>query len=124
MCGRGGRERERGEESSSHLCSKGGEGDCSDGCDKMQDFDFLTDVVLKRLRTSKGLSLSWVRERFPDKGNKYVSAILEGAKLSLDLGLAKLEEEEKLLRLVDPEGFIFSNSIISSIFVELENVEY
>jgi hypothetical protein len=37
------------------------------------------------------------------------------------MGLAQLVEDEhdKLLRLVDPKGFLFSNYIISSIFVEL-----
>jgi coproporphyrinogen III oxidase-like Fe-S oxidoreductase len=82
----------------------------------VEDFDLLTDVVLKRLRTSEGLSLEWVARRF-DEGESYVVSILRGAELGLDLGLVTLEDD--VLRLVDSAGFIYSNTIISSIFAEL-----
>jgi coproporphyrinogen III oxidase-like Fe-S oxidoreductase len=82
----------------------------------VEDFDLLTDVVLKRLRTSEGLSLEWVARRF-DEGESHVASILRGAQLGLDLGLVTLEDD--VLRLVDSTGFLYSNSIISSIFAEL-----
>jgi coproporphyrinogen III oxidase-like Fe-S oxidoreductase len=82
----------------------------------VEDFDLLTDVVLKRLRTSEGLSLEWVARRFKE-GESYVVSILRGAELGLDLGLVTLEDD--VLRLVDSAGFIYSNTIISSIFAEL-----
>jgi coproporphyrinogen III oxidase-like Fe-S oxidoreductase len=83
------------------------------------DDDFLMDTVLKRLRTSDGLSLHWVERRF---GLSYVDAILRGCKLGFDFELVRLDHETNVLGLVDPEGFLFSNSIISSIFVELEGI--
>jgi coproporphyrinogen III oxidase-like Fe-S oxidoreductase len=83
------------------------------------DDDFLMDTVLKRLRTSDGLSLNWVEHRF---GQSYVDAILRGCKLGFVFELVRLDRETKILGLVDPEGFLFSNSIISSIFVELEGI--
>jgi coproporphyrinogen III oxidase-like Fe-S oxidoreductase len=80
------------------------------------DFDLLTDAILKRLRTSEGLPLKWVRFRFKE-GESYVTSILRGAELGLNLGLVTLEDD--ILRLVDSAGFIYSNTIISSIFAEL-----
>jgi oxygen-independent coproporphyrinogen-3 oxidase len=87
------------------------------------DLDSLTDIVMTRLRTSDGLDLDWIRDHVPD-GQDVVARIMRGASLGLDLGLAKHVRSESdgilgSLRLVDPGGFLFSNSIISSIFVEL-----
>jgi oxygen-independent coproporphyrinogen-3 oxidase len=83
----------------------------------IEDYELLTDVVLKRLRTSEGLKLKWVARRFA-KGDAYVELILRGAQLGLELDLVKLEDN--VLRLADPTGFLYSNTIISSIFAELE----
>jgi coproporphyrinogen III oxidase-like Fe-S oxidoreductase len=80
--------------------------------------DALLDITLKRLRTSEGLDLDWVEQRY---GEKCVQAILEGAQLGLELKFAQLDRN--ILRLADPEGFLYSNSIISSIIAELEDVE-
>eukprot|EP00980_Cylindrotheca_fusiformis_P003146 scaffold721_cov131-Cylindrotheca_fusiformis.AAC.36 len=80
--------------------------------------DLLTELVLKRLRTSEGLDLKEVNQRF---GGDVVASILEGAGLGLDLGLAEHCEEGSTLRLKDPDGLLFSNHIISSIFAELES---
>jgi coproporphyrinogen III oxidase-like Fe-S oxidoreductase len=85
------------------------------------DLDFLMDVTLKRLRTADGLSLDWVRRRF-ECGGDYVRAILKGAELGLELGFVVHDRDKSLVRLTDPDGFLFSNTIISSIFVELEAV--
>jgi oxygen-independent coproporphyrinogen-3 oxidase len=80
--------------------------------------DALMDVVLKRLRTSDGLALEWIREEF---GDIYVDAIIRGGQLGIDLGFANLDHDTHTIRLLDSRGFLYSNSIISSIFVELEN---
>lgn len=89
---------------------------------KSSDLDFLMDVALKRLRTKEGLDLEWVERRF---GSSFVSAIEKGATLGVELGLATLSGENRntsrCLQLVDSRGLLYSNSIISSIFVELEN---
>ena len=88
--------------------------------DKDDDHDYLTTVVMKRLRTLEGLDLGWVQEKF---GESVVQSILKGASLALDLGLAKTIEESgggKTLQLMDPDGLVYSNYIISSIFMELD----
>lgn len=84
--------------------------------------DWLTDVIMTRLRTSDGLDLDWIKDNVPN-GDVVVEQILTGASLGLELGLAARHIHKKkslgTLRLADPDGFLFSNSIISSIFVEL-----
>eukprot|EP00934_Nitzschia_sp_Nitz4_P005401 Nitzschia sp. Nitz4//scaffold27_size158506//135998//137458//NITZ4_002622-RA/size158506-processed-gene-0.90-mRNA-1//-1//CDS//3329545554//5391//frame0 len=89
--------------------------------------DILTDIILKRLRTSDGLDLQWVGKTF---GTLTVQKILHGASLGLELDLAERitipssnritqQTNSDILRLTDPIGFLFSNNVISSIFAEL-----
>ena len=78
--------------------------------------DLLTDIVMKRLRTSDGLNLEWIQKRF---GAEQRNAVVKGAQLGLELNMARLDKNGARLRLVDPEGFLYSNYIISSIFAEL-----
>eukprot|EP00568_Trieres_chinensis_P019517 CAMPEP_0183324884 /NCGR_PEP_ID=MMETSP0160_2-20130417/78253_1 /TAXON_ID=2839 ORGANISM="Odontella Sinensis, Strain Grunow 1884" /NCGR_SAMPLE_ID=MMETSP0160_2 /ASSEMBLY_ACC=CAM_ASM_000250 /LENGTH=147 /DNA_ID=CAMNT_0025492567 /DNA_START=72 /DNA_END=515 /DNA_ORIENTATION=+ len=87
--------------------------------------DILSDIIMTRLRTSEGLDLDWIRTKYLN-GEKRAQAVLDGAELALSLGLAERVQVHGAgdhLRLVDPDGFLFSNSIISSIFVELEEVD-
>jgi hypothetical protein len=103
------------------------------GVDAHVDIDTagLDDIVLTRLRTADGLDLDWVRREY---GDEVVKQILVGAELALDLGLALHSHRQKdteeadadadvdvaeNLSLTDPEGFLFSNTIISTIFAEL-----
>ena len=90
-----------------------------DSEDKDQDEDTmesrLQDLVLKRLRTLEGLDLEFVQQHY---GQVYVDAILRGACLD-DLS-ELVVYEPPVLRLLDSKGFMFSNSIISSIFVALD----
>jgi coproporphyrinogen III oxidase-like Fe-S oxidoreductase len=80
----------------------------------------LTDILLTRLRTSDGLDLHWVQTMY---GDETIQSILRGVQLAIDLDLVILEKDDSkllwLLRLRDPLGFLFSNTILSNIFVEL-----
>ena len=78
------------------------------------DDDYLLDVILTRLRTKEGLDLDWIELNL---GTDTLKNVLRGAELGLELNLA--EKSKSILKLKDPEGFLFSNSIISSIFSEL-----
>lgn len=80
--------------------------------------DRLLDLVLKRLRTSEGLDLNWICHEF---GSQYENAIRRGAALGIELGMATVDERG-VLKLTDPRGLLYSNSIISTIFAELENL--
>ena len=92
------------------------------------------DIVLKRLRTVDGLSLQYVQEHY---GTLYVNAIVRGVQDLLQnpqgpdlIAMSRLNDddsdttrmdqgEDRILRLVDPMGFLYSNTIISNIFYEL-----
>jgi len=91
------------------------------GEDEDDDNDELLDLAMTRLRTSDGLDLDFVAEKF---GQKCVVDILCGFQLALDLNLGTriTSEQNKLgsIRLNDPGGFLFSNNIISNVFLELE----
>jgi coproporphyrinogen III oxidase-like Fe-S oxidoreductase len=100
-----------------NYSSHGGNDD-DDACIP-SDLDLLQDIVLKRLRTSEGLNIDWVKNRFGG-GEGIVEAILRGAALGMEMRITKLEGP--FLRLTDPDGLILSNCIISSIFVELEEL--
>lgn len=78
----------------------------------------LTDLIMKRLRTSDGLNLDWLQERF---GSETRTTVIQGASLGLELQMAEIVSHgnDTILRLTDPNGFLYSNFIISSIFAEL-----
>ncbi len=78
------------------------------------DPERLADIVLTRLRTIDGLDLDWLECTY---GESAVRAVLKGVQLAVDLGLAHIDN--RILSLNDPKGFLFSNSILSSIFLEL-----
>lgn len=86
----------------------------------MTNDEYLTDIIMKRLRTSDGLDLKWITDCF---GPDITESIREGAQLALQLDLAETitneQNKEEILRLKDPGGLLYSNYIISSIFAEL-----
>jgi oxygen-independent coproporphyrinogen-3 oxidase len=79
--------------------------------------EIILDTIMTRLRTKEGLDLNDL-ELFSNN-DSLVTLVLEGAKEGIDLGLAELESTNDgscILRLKDPDGFLFSNTIISNIF--------
>jgi coproporphyrinogen III oxidase-like Fe-S oxidoreductase len=64
------------------------------------DDSFLSDIILKRLRTIDGLDLTWLETKF---GMEAVVAVMDGAKLGLELGIVE-RTNDNILRLTDPEG--------------------
>eukprot|EP00804_Cyclotella_cryptica_P020058 CCRYP_014869-RA/>CCRYP_014869-RA protein AED:0.13 eAED:0.13 QI:0/0/0/1/1/1/2/0/518 len=85
--------------------------------------DMLLDIIMTRLRTSDGLDLDWIANH-SKSGNSRVEAILRGFKLALELDLGERiilpGRKFGFIRLRDPNGFLFSNNIISNIFMETE----
>ena len=79
----------------------------------------------KKTAEPSDLDLNWVRQA-DIGGEAKADAVLRGAALALDMDLAKREQNEDrsydYLRLHDPDGFLFSNNIISQIFVELDEL--
>ena len=75
---------------------------------------------MTRLRTKEGLDLNWIASQ--SNGDDLLKCVLRGAKLQPEL--VQIHHEKKsgdhgILRLIDPDGFLFSNYVISSIFAEL-----
>ena len=90
--------------------------------DDKDNLEVLQDIILTRLRTVEGLNLHWIELSFV-QGAQTVEAIKLGANLAISLDLAEIYHtsgEGDYLRLLDPDGFLFSNSIISSIFLEID----
>lgn len=84
--------------------------------------DLLQDIILTRLRTKEGLDLHLLQRMYDlPKYEKLIGSILKGSEDGINFGLAVHVNTngENILRLVDPEGFLFSNTIISTIFSEL-----
>ncbi|KAL3811416.1 hypothetical protein ACHAXA_005317 [Cyclostephanos tholiformis] len=89
--------------------------------------DRLLDIVMTRLRTSEGLDLDWVANH-GGYSRTHIEAILRGFELALDLKLGhkdagKVDGMYGSIRLNDPKGFLFSNHLISNIFMELSELD-
>ena len=81
-----------------------------------EEDETLAEIVMTRLRTSDGLDLKWVEDTY---GKTKVEKILRGMQLGLDLNLAVLDKDQQSIKLRSPDGFLFSNTILSSVFAEL-----
>jgi coproporphyrinogen III oxidase-like Fe-S oxidoreductase len=77
----------------------------------------LLDLVMLRLRLADGLDLSSVSARF---GREKAEAVYRSLKKHIDKGL--VQENNRVVRLQDPRGFLVSNSIISDIFVAVDRM--
>ena len=90
--------------------------------DEEDKHEILLDTVMTRLRTTEGLDLNDLKQFSND--DSLVELILEGAKEGIDLVLVERNTTgggNDILRLVDPDGFLFSNTIISNIFMHLSD---
>jgi oxygen-independent coproporphyrinogen-3 oxidase len=105
------------------------EGHRRDVDDDDDDDDRLLDIVMTRLRTSEGLDLDRIACH-DDYDVTHVEAILRGFELALDLKLGRRDAGSTSsyggthgsIRLNDPKGFLFSNHVISNIFMELSEM--
>ena len=79
--------------------------------------DALEDELLTGLRTAAGIDLARVRDVY---GSEYERAVRRGAQEAIDLGLAVIEGE--VLKLTDPDGFLFSNYALAAVFGEVGDV--
>ena len=80
--------------------------------------DALEDELLTALRTAAGIDLTRVRDVY---GSEYERAVRRGAQEAIELGLAVVEGE--VLKLTDPDGFLFSNYALAAVFGEVAEVD-
>ena len=79
--------------------------------------DALEDELLTSLRTAAGIDLTRVCDVY---GSEYERAVRRGAQEAIDLGLAVIEGG--VLKLTDPDGFLFSNYALAAVFGEVGDV--
>lgn len=81
--------------------------------------DILLETLMLGLRLKEGLDLSRLSKQF---GKEITEQILQCVKPYLKSGWVEVTEKNSLsyLRLTDPEGFLFSNTILSTLFSEFE----
>jgi putative oxygen-independent coproporphyrinogen III oxidase len=71
----------------------------------------LLDTLMLGLRLADGVNLEWVRSRF---GDRLLNPLLEKLQPYLKAGWVEVDDDR--LRLSDPEGFLFSNVVLSTLF--------
>jgi len=79
--------------------------------------DELLDLVMLRLRLADGLDLASVAARY---GNHTAEQVHKSLRKHIERGL--VQEAGHVVRLQDPQGFLFSNDIISDVFLALDRV--
>jgi len=86
------------------------------------DEDYLYDIIMTRLRTIDGLDLNKIQDRYgSDVVNCILSSIDEYIKNDEEELLTIIRNEQDwIVKLTDPNGFLVSNSILSIIFMGLD----
>lgn len=81
-----------------------------------QPEDALLDMVMLRLRTADGLDVGQVEAVF---GEEAAADVRRGLALHVQRGLAVWDEDDRVVRLTDPDGFLVSNDVIADVFALL-----
>jgi len=84
--------------------------------------DMLTDMVMLQLRKSSGLHLDSILKQY-EHGQLIVDTIIESLTENIEKGLVEYDKEKQVIKLLDPQGFLFSNDVISDIFVALDEIK-
>ncbi|AFZ47367.1 coproporphyrinogen III oxidase, anaerobic [Cyanobacterium stanieri PCC 7202] len=77
----------------------------------------LLDTLMLGLRLKKGVNLVSIKKQF---GQETITQIIDTLKPYLDRKLVILSSDETHLKLSDPEGFLYSNSILTPLFLKFE----
>ena len=78
--------------------------------------DEIQELIMLSLRTSDGLNLKGMSGKY---GSIVVEKVVKAVTPFVSQGLVESLESGAIIRLSDPAGYLVSNDIISSIFVEL-----
>jgi putative oxygen-independent coproporphyrinogen III oxidase len=101
---------------------------CSDGFEAEQAAhgelevgrDALTTLMMLQLRTLEGCAFDELAERFGDHLGRVAAAACADAAAELPAEWV-LHDEGRRLALTDPEGFLFSNDAIATVFARLDD---
>ncbi|MDJ0795845.1 MAG: radical SAM family heme chaperone HemW [Calothrix sp. MO_167.B12] len=87
---------------------------CVIDCEVTPPYEVLLDTLMLGLRLAEGLSLQMLQEWFGEENVEHIQRILQPY---TDKGWVQIVEGR--LQLSDPEGFLFSNLVLSTLFQEL-----
>ena len=77
----------------------------------------LLDTLMLGLRLKEGVNLLSIEKKF---GTDTVSQIIKTLQAPIEQKLVIFSNNSKNLRLSDPEGFLYSNSVLTELFIEFE----
>jgi putative oxygen-independent coproporphyrinogen III oxidase len=88
-------------------------------CPQDTDIDVLLETLMLGLRLREGVNLSYIGQRF---GQKTVEKILDCLQAYFRQGWVEADnlQTPTRLQLSDPEGFLFSNTVIATLFNKLD----
>ncbi len=85
---------------------------------KTDQYNQLLETLMLGLRLAEGVSLSKIRETM---GNEILTKIYNCLESYSVQGWVEINLVDENIRLMDPDGFLFSNTILSSLFNALED---
>eukprot|EP00890_Picochlorum_soloecismus_P002181 jgi/Picsp_1/2964/NSC_01188-R1_oxygen-independent coproporphyrinogen iii oxidase len=88
----------------------------------LADEDILTDHIMLQLRKSDGLRLSRIRDCYMH-GDIIAQRILNSLDVRLEQGTVSYDKNSDIVKLIDPQGFLLSNDIISDVFAAIDNLQ-
>lgn len=84
-------------------------------CEVVTERDRLLETLMLGLRLAEGVSLDAIASEF---GQETVDTILEILQPYIEKEWVKMIPERNAIRLSDPEGFLYSNAVLSSLFAD------
>ena len=83
---------------------------------KLEKIDILLETLMLGLRLQDGVNLEIINHNF---GEEKVNQILEIVNPFIEDKLVNFNKKNNILKLIDPQGFLFSNTILTEFFVNL-----
>ncbi len=83
---------------------------------ELSEKDHLLETLMLGLRLKEGVNLMVIKEKF---GQEKVNNILDPIKAFIQQNLIEYNKESQQLSLTDPQGFLFSNTVLAEIFNQL-----
>lgn len=77
----------------------------------------LLDTLMLGFRLQKGINLLSIKKQF---GQEIITQIINTLKPYIERKWVILSSDQTILRLSDPEGFLYSNSMLTSLFIKFE----
>ena len=92
---------------------RGSEGGSERGSERGSEGEVLLETLMLGLRLAEGISLSVIAQKFDESVVERICSCLQPY---VRQGLVEIIEGDRRLRLTDPEGFLFSNTVLSALF--------